>query len=515
MAFAVTEKTSFKNRKNEKLLLVLLLTFVVLAFHQLVSGDTTTDFMPTIVGAFFYSSGVPPQFIYLLVIGLLVIRRHDIADAYHESGAAWPAILFLLPGICLFLWGTFVMAMDIIHVSFILITFGMAKYLSGKEMTRVILPLTLILALATPLPAVLINQIIFPLQLWNTAHSVWMLNAVGIPSLAMGDMISMTNSSSRFAESCTALGFALWLTIFALTYVYIFRITRWHAALLVLSAPMIAYAVNILRAFSLVLNPEMEVLTIHTLQGVVFFLIGFSLLYAVDTVLIRYMPNNSGEKNKNASPVAADTTAIEPKTGKLYVLICLFIVLFIISVLMPRWSEAPADSYSTINPVEGQGAWKLTANPTVNYTFLGSVRYSSTLYHHYSKHGEPVSLFIGTDNRLQRNRSLVSKKNAFQDETGLVMERSIIDLGPEFGQVVAIISDKGNQRLLTYHWYDGVDGIAKEIFYALLALDQSPLRREKQARVTRLTTFVELTPQGRTLAHQRLRTFLQEMGITR
>ena len=71
---------------------------------------------------------------------------------------------------------------------------------------------------------------------------------------------------------------------------YIFRITRWHAALLVLSAPFIAYAVNILRA----LEPgaktlHLEVLSIHTLQGVVFFLIGFSLLYAVDNVLMRYL----------------------------------------------------------------------------------------------------------------------------------------------------------------------------------------------------------------------------------
>jgi len=195
-------------------------------------------------------------------------------------------MLFLLPGVCSFLWGHFVDVTNIIHVSFILVGFGAARRLSGKKLTCAILPPVLILVLATPLPAVLINQIIFPMQLWDTVHSVWLLNAIGIPSLAVGDMISMAESSTRFAESCTALGFTLWLTIFSLAYVYIFRITRWHAILLVLAAPLIAYTVNILRAFSLVLNPEMEVLTIHTLQGIVFFLIGFSLLYAVDTVLM-------------------------------------------------------------------------------------------------------------------------------------------------------------------------------------------------------------------------------------
>ena len=262
--------------RNEKLLLVLLLVAAALAFHQLVIGESATAFMPSVVGAFFSVSAISPQFSYALVIGLLYIRRDDIAAAYPGKGDHWSALLFLAPGVCLFMWGHFVGAMDIIHVSFILVVVGAARFLSGRRLTRAILPPVLILVLATPLPAVLINQIIFPMQLMDTEHSVWLLNAIGIPSLAKGDMISMAEGSTRFAESCTALGFTLWLTIFALAYVYIFRITRWHAVLLVLSAPLIAYGVNILRAFTLVLNPDQEVLTIHTLQGVVFFLIGFS-----------------------------------------------------------------------------------------------------------------------------------------------------------------------------------------------------------------------------------------------
>ena len=164
---------------------------VVLAFHQLVVGETASGFMPTVVGAFFSASGVPPQFIYILVIGLLVIRRKDIAIAYRGKGDPWSAMPFLVPGVSLFLWGHFVGVTDIIHVSFILIAFGAARYLSGKTLTRAILPPTLILMLATPLPAVLINQIIFPLQLWDTVHSVWLLNTIDIPALAMGDKITM------------------------------------------------------------------------------------------------------------------------------------------------------------------------------------------------------------------------------------------------------------------------------------------------------------------------------------
>ena len=56
-------------------------------------------------------------------------------------------MLFLLPGVCLFLWGHFVDVTDIIHVSFILVGFSTARYLSGNKLTRAILPPVLILVL--------------------------------------------------------------------------------------------------------------------------------------------------------------------------------------------------------------------------------------------------------------------------------------------------------------------------------------------------------------------------------
>jgi len=513
MTFASTEKPVLTTSRKEQALLVLLLILVVLTFHQLVMGEAESDFIPTVIEAFFSVSGISPQIIYVLVTGLFFLRRKDIAEAYRGAGEPWSAMLFLLPGSCLFLWGHFVGAMDIIHVSFILTGFGAARYLSGKKMTRAILPPVLILVLATPLPAVLINQLIFPLQLRDTINSVWLLNAIGIPSLAQGDMISMAENSTRFAESCTALGFIIWLTIFSLAYVYIFRIIRWHAVLLVLSAPFIAYAVNILRAFSLVLNPALEILTIHTLQGIVFFLIGFSLLYAVDNVLMRCFSHDNSKPGEQFILQAKDEAA-GAKQGKLYVLVFIFAVLLIVSLVMPKWPAPSRDTYPAVTLPDELGEWQFTATPPIKYSFLGSVRYSSTLYRDYSRDKEHVSIFIGTDDRLRRHRSLLSDKNGYQDAIGMVQERSTVDLGPDIGHAVAIVTDHDTRRMLTYHWYEGVDSTAREILYALLALDQSPFRRENPARVTRLATYVALTQEGRAHADKRLREFLGVMNIT-
>jgi len=496
---------------KERLLLALLLLLTVLAFHQLFIEAMTADFLPNVVEAFFLVSGISFQFLYALVFGLVFIRRKDIATAYHGRGAPLSALLFLLPGISLFLWGHFVDATDLIHVSFILVGFGAARFLSGRQLTRALLAPTLILVLGTPLPAVLVNQIIFPMQLWDTEHSVWLLNAIGIPAIAMGDMITMAESSTRFAESCTALGFTLWLTIFALAYVYIFRITRWHAVLLVLSAPIIAYAVNILRAFSLVLNPRMEVLTIHTVQGIVFFMIGFSLLYAVDNLLIRIFDHGSKEQNSEPPALNEDELAGQ-KPGKLYVLATMLLALSVISFIMPTWPAPQKTVRQAISLPDELGEWKLATTLPVKYSFLGSVRYSSTLYNGYVRNSEPVNLFIGSDDRLRRDRSSLSGKNGYPDGVGLEQERTVIDLGPGIGYAESIVIDDVNaERWLSYHWYEGIGSVAEEIFYALLALDQSPFRRDRPAKVTRLTTYVELTPEGRQLADKRLRIFLREM----
>jgi hypothetical protein len=237
-------------------------------------------------------------------------------------------------------------------------------------------------------------------------------------------------------------------------------------------------------------------------------------LYAVDNLLMRYLPNECGTPKESLLVPATEELAGH-KQGKLYVLLILFAALLIASLMVPKWPASSRSVSPVISLPEELGEWKLIGDPPVQYRFLGSVRYSSTLYRDYLRSNEPVSVFIGTDDRLRRNRSLLSNKNAYQGEIGLEQERSIVDLGPEVGQAVAIVTDHGTERWLSYYWYEGVESVAREVLYAWLALDQSPFRRDEAARVTRLTTFVEFTPEGRMQADKRLRAFLREMQSSR
>ena len=467
---------------------------------------------PPVVGSFFSYSGTSPQFIYLFVVSAcsFIGEKTFLAPTDQEKENPGHAVGYLIPGILLFLWGQYVSAIDMVHLSFLLLIFGTARLLAGKMLTRLIFLPLCILLLATPLPAALMNQLIFMFQLWDANHSTWLLNAVGIPASALGDMIYLADTKVRVAESCTALGFLKWLAIIALTYAYIFPVTRLHGALLILSAPFIAYAVNLLRIITLTLNPKLSIATIHTAQGILFFMIGFILLYAVDSLLLHTLKRS--ETDASSAHKNPSNYLTQQHLKSILLSISMVSVLLISTVALPRWASSNTASDHLSLPKDFKG-WRLAATPTLHYKFIGSVRYSKSLLRRYRKDNTIVSLFIGFDNRQDRFRSFLSEKNAYPGRIGRVEKRSTVALGNTGQSANAILTSLHHQKTLSYYWYSGTESVSKEILYALFALDQSPFQRKSGALVVRISTPVTPLPKGLQQAEQRLQKFLEDMTV--
>ena len=485
----------------------LIFLLAIVSYRELVYWVPETLFLPSARGWFFLLSDSSPHLLYLLAAGLLIVQHKYLTSAFRKSSSGWPGLIILVLALCAFTWGHYVNAIDHIHLSFLMALIGSAWLISGKALVKAILIPVIILFLGTPIPAVLINQIVFPFQIWAAEHTVWLLQLARVPSVQEGDLIYLWNANFRVIETCTALGFMKWLITFALAYAYLFQLTRIQTILLVIAAPLIAYGINLLRIISLIYDPDIKLLASHMVQGVLFFMVGFVLLHLTSVLLERCTPTQIAEKETCNNP--EDSL----HTGHLSFYPALTITIFLsylllISVLLPRTPEPLGTATKDVLP-DRIGDWQFESDIKRNGMLLGTLQYKHPQYKWYKNSGSSVNLFTAYDERIKRNRSFYSEKNAYPGEIGITRERyefSINDI-----QTTALVTEYENIQVLSYHWYDGVESTGNDITHALLAFDQSPYRRQEIAKFTRVAIAIPAGPDGRQLAEKGLADFLEQL----
>jgi hypothetical protein len=195
------------------------------------------------------------------------------------------------------------------------------------------------------------------------------------------------------------------------------------------------------------------------------------------------------------------------------VLTVLAVVMLGISIFIPRWS-APEEEEAGVEPVglpaEFDG-WTKGSRILTDDSYLWTVRFLKTEYWIYERDGDEISVFMGVDDRRSRSRSLLSRKNAVPRRGFEVMERDSVSLDPIEVPVKRIVAQSRLAHVLTYYWYEETDGLILEIFRALFATDQSPLRRARPARVTRIATAVDSAPAARLEDEAKLRAFASSL----
>jgi EpsI family protein len=275
--------------------------------------------------------------------------------------------------------------------------------------------------------------------------------------------------------------------------------------LLIALAPPIAYAFNLLRVCLIIPDPTSELSATHTVQGWLAFFGALAVVVLVDRLLGRLL---SGRPHANAvsSPArdhpqpAGDAVArASSRAGAWSVaLAALFATLFGVSVWMPQWSPpetgdstgtAPISSLSVELPLEMDG-WRMGVALPLDEDFLWTMRFQQYANRPYRLDGATVDLFVGYADRRDRNRSLLSPKNALPGRGWEVEGRGYARLDSWDRRVARVVARSGAQRILTYHWYEGVDSVAREALRALFATDQSPLWRSQRPRVIRIGTRV-------------------------
>jgi exosortase len=199
---------------------------------------------------------------------------------------SWMGTALVVLGILELLVGVFGADLFLQRTSFVLLLAGMIWTLLGKKMLVQLKFALFVLLLAIPLPAVLYNQITFPLQLRASQLASDLLSLAHVPVLQEGNIIQLAAMPLEVAEACSGIRSLMSLFTVAVIYGYFLERKTWRRWVLALSALPIAVTANVVRIFGTGLcvqywDPDKAMGFFHEFQGWLMFLVSLGCLYLV------------------------------------------------------------------------------------------------------------------------------------------------------------------------------------------------------------------------------------------
>ena len=199
---------------------------------------------------------------------------------------SWAGLPVVVLGLFLFLTGIFGADLFFSRISFIVLAAGLIWTLAGRAILSELKFSLLVLLLAIPLPALIFNQITFPLQLIASRLASTLLPLAGVPVLRDGNVIQLPAMQLEVAEACSGIRSLLSLFTLAVMYGYFLERSTARRVVLALASLPIAVAANAARIFGTGLcvqywNPDKALGFFHEFSGWLMFLVSLALLYLV------------------------------------------------------------------------------------------------------------------------------------------------------------------------------------------------------------------------------------------
>jgi exosortase len=146
-----------------------------------------------------------------------------------------------------------------------------------------------------PIPAIVFNQITFPLQLLASKVASTILPVLGVPTLREGNIIVLPAMPLEVADACSGIRSLMSLATLAAIYGYLTEGRIWVRVLLGVASLPVAVAANSMRVVVTGLlvqywDPDKAQGFFHEFQGWLMFVVSLAMLYALHGVVRRIWP---------------------------------------------------------------------------------------------------------------------------------------------------------------------------------------------------------------------------------
>jgi len=218
-------------------------------------------------------------------------RRQRLIEAAQRPSTL--GLLVLLGSLVTLFAGVLGAELFLTRVSIVGITAGTVLFVLGWTHLRILAFPIAFLLLMIPIPAIVFNQIAFPLQLLASQFGESALHVANIPVLREGNVIFLANTTLEVAEACSGIRSLVSLLTLGIIYGYFTDRRNWVRATVTLATIPIAIVANGMRVAGIGVaahyyGPAVTTGFIHTLSGwavfVVAFVILFGVMHAVQTI---------------------------------------------------------------------------------------------------------------------------------------------------------------------------------------------------------------------------------------
>ncbi|MRR55644.1 MAG: exosortase/archaeosortase family protein [Deltaproteobacteria bacterium] len=256
--------------------------------------------IPEMVQQWYNDDNYSHGFIIPLISGWFLYTRWDsLKKALVEPWG--PGLLIIIFGLIQLTVGWLCTEYFTMRSSLVVLLAGMTLYLLGKGVfRRALLPLAYLLFMV-PIPYIVYDAAAFPLKLFITKVSVWVLKAAGIVVWREGNILMFPEVTFEVADACSGTRSLMSLLALGVAYAIISQRSNLKRWILVLATIPIAIFTNALRVIVTGIlaqwwGAKAAEGFFHEFAGMAVFALAMLLLVALGTLLAR------GEKK------AGDTT---------------------------------------------------------------------------------------------------------------------------------------------------------------------------------------------------------------
>jgi exosortase len=219
-----------------------------------------------------------------------VLRQERARFSRLSDTPSWWGLAVVTLALAILVLGDLGAELFLSRISLLVLIAGLIILFFGYSHLRAVSFPLAFLILMIPIPAIVFNQITFPLQLLASKVASTVLPWLGVPVLREGNVIGLPAMALEVAEACSGIRSLLSLATLAIIYGYLMESRNSIRVVLALASVPIAVAANSLRVIGTGLlvqywDPDKAEGFFHIFSGWLIFVFSLVMLFALHRVL--------------------------------------------------------------------------------------------------------------------------------------------------------------------------------------------------------------------------------------